>query len=93
MSQPNAGTFTAICLEEDHTLILQGDPDGRYSSFGRARITFRLSPLDSQDGQAGASGKHGLGQSEQRPSGAQLSGCNRSLLHHDRASADFRIAL
>ena len=41
MSQPNAGPFTAICLEEDHTLILQGDPDGRYSSFGRARITFR----------------------------------------------------
>ena len=70
MSQPNAGPFTAICLEEDHTLILQGDPDGRYSSFGRARITFRLSPLDSQDGQAGASGKHGLGQSEKRPSGA-----------------------
>jgi hypothetical protein len=70
MSQPNAKSVTTICLEEDHTLVLQGDPDGRHSRYGHVRTTFRLSPLDSRDGQARASRKLGLGQSEERPSGA-----------------------
>jgi hypothetical protein len=70
MSQPNAKSVTTICLEEDHTLVLQGDPDGCHSGFGRVRTTFRLSPLDGRDGQTRASCKLGLGQSKERPSGA-----------------------
>jgi hypothetical protein len=92
MPQPNAGSVTAICIKEDHTLILQSDSDGRYSSFGRAKITIRFGPLDGRKGQAHAARKIGLGQSEERPSGAQLSGCDQSLVHLDHASADFRVA-
>jgi hypothetical protein len=92
MSQPNAKSVTTICLEEDHTLVLESNPDGRHSSFGRAKVTIRFSLLDGRRGQARASGKLGLGQSEERPSGAQLSGCDQSLGHQDRASADLKVA-
>src|SRR5829696_6708540 len=69
MSQPNARSFPAIRLEEDHTLVLESNPDGRHSSFGRAKVTIRFSLLDGRRGQARASRKLGLGQSEKRPSG------------------------
>ncbi|WP_457093120.1 hypothetical protein [Microvirga sp. P5_D2] len=50
MPLPNAGSVTTIRLEEDYTLVLQSDPDGRRSSFGRAKITIRFSSLDGRDG-------------------------------------------
>jgi hypothetical protein len=50
MSQPNPGSLPTVSIKEDHTLVLQGDPDGRHSSFGRTKITFRFSPLDGRDG-------------------------------------------
>jgi hypothetical protein len=81
--QPHARTLPTVSIKEDHTLVLESDPDGRHSSFGRAKITIRFSPLDDRDGQARASCKLGLGQSEKRPSGPQLSGCNQSLVHQD----------
>jgi hypothetical protein len=91
--QPHARTLPTISIKEDHTLVLESNPDGRHSSFGRAKVNIRLSPLDGRDSQARASRKLGLGQSEKRPSSPQLSGCDESLVHQDRASADLRIAL
>jgi hypothetical protein len=81
-----------VSIKENHTLVLQSNPDGRHSSFGRAKITIRFSPLDGREGQAHAPRKLGLGQPEERPSGAQLSGCDQSLVHLDRASVDLRVA-
>ena len=53
-------------------------------------LPISFSPLNSMDGQAGAPGKLGLRQSEECPSGAQLSGGDHSLLHQGPASADRR---
>jgi hypothetical protein len=70
MSQPHARTLPTVGIKENHTLLLQSNPDGRPSGFGRVRTTFRFSLLDGRRGQARASRKLGLGQSEERPSGA-----------------------
>jgi hypothetical protein len=59
-----------VSIKEDHTLVLQSNPDGRHSGFGRVRTTIRFSMLDGRDGQARVSRKLGLGQSEERSSGA-----------------------
>jgi len=68
--QPHARALPTVSIQEDHTLVLESNPDGRHSSLGRAKVTIRLSPLDGRDGQTRASRKLGLGQSEERPSGA-----------------------
>src|SRR5918994_1078375 len=88
-AQANAGPFIS-CLDEDHTLILKSDPDGRHGGSRSTPVTIRLRPFDSMDGQARASGKLRLRQPEERPSGAQLSGGDHSLLHRGPASANRR---
>lgn len=62
MSQPNPRPHATVGIKEDHTLVLKSNPDGRHSSFGRAKVSSGLSPLDGRDGQARASCKLGLGQ-------------------------------
>jgi hypothetical protein len=52
-----------------------------------------FSQLDHIERQTRAPGHFGLGQAEERPSGAQLSGCDGFLVHHDRASAELRVSI
>jgi hypothetical protein len=92
-AQPNAGSFATISIEEDHALILKSNPDGGQGSLGRMCLPLDFSQLDRVERQARAPGHFGLGQTEERPSGTQLSGCDKSLVHQNRASADLRVAL
>jgi hypothetical protein len=64
--QPHARALPTVSIQEDHTLVLESNPDGRHSSFGRAKVTIRFSLLDGRRGQARASRKLGLGQSKER---------------------------
>src|SRR3954471_3135374 len=84
--QPDAGSFTPISIEEDHALILKSNPDGGQGSLGRMCLPLGFSQLDRVERQARAPGHFGLGQAEERPSGAQLCGGDGFLMHRDHAS-------
>jgi hypothetical protein len=47
--QPHARTLPTVSIKEDHTLVLQSNPDGRHSSFGRTKITIRFCSFNSRD--------------------------------------------
>jgi hypothetical protein len=66
---------------------LKGSLKSCHGDLGGPRVFIGLSPRDRFNRHARALGEVSLRQTKERPSGAQLSGCDRTLVHQDRTSA------
>jgi hypothetical protein len=71
---------------------LKGSLKSCHGGLGGTRFSIGLNLRDRFNRHARTLGEFGLRQTKERPSGAQLSGCGRTLVHQDRTSAALKTA-